>query len=164
MSAVLTPGKIPLPDATQVRELLGMLFDGMMVKAGGKTDVSPGSKAYVGVYVSDNGTTVALCACDLALAASSSAALSMLPPGVAKEAAKSGELTDVMLANLREVMNICTRLVLREDTPHVRLETRCQAGKLPASAAALAAGPKARADFEITLAKYGSGKFAVLTA
>jgi hypothetical protein len=163
MSTVLSPGKIPLPDVTQVRELLGMIFDGMMVKVGGKTDVSPASKSYVGVYVTDNDTTVALVACDLAFAANSGAALSMLPPNVAKEAAKSGALTDVMVANLREVMNICTRLVLREDSPHVRLTTLCQAGKLPAPAAAIAAGAKARADFEITLAKYGPGQLVVLT-
>jgi hypothetical protein len=153
----------PLPDVNLVRELLGMLFDGLTVKAGAKKlDVSPKSTGWVGVYVTDDGQPVALCACDLAFAANSGAALSMLPPGVAKDSLKSGQLTEVMLANLREVMNICTRLVLHEGTVHVRLDTVCPTAKLPAAVAAIAAAPKARIDFEVTLGKYGSCLLAAL--
>jgi hypothetical protein len=152
----------PLPDLNLVRKLLGMLFDGLMVKTGGKLDVSAKSTGWVAVYVTDDGKPAALCACDIAFAANSGAALSMLPPGVAKDSVKTGQLTEVMIANLREVMNICTRLVLHEGTAHVRLETVCPASKLPAAVAAIAATPKARIDFEVTLGKYGNGVLAAL--
>jgi hypothetical protein len=152
----------PLPDLNLVRELLGMLFDGLMVKPGAKLDVSPKSTGWVGVYVTDDGKPVALCACDLAFATNAGAALSMLPPGVAKESFKSGQLTDVMSANLREVMNICTRLVLHEGTAHVRLDTVGPIAKLPAAVAAIAAAPKARIDFDIALGRYGNGLLAAL--
>jgi len=152
----------PVPDVPQVRELLGMLFDGLSVKAGPKLDVSPKAGSYFGVYVADDGAPAALCGCDLAFAANSGAALSMLPPNVAKEAAKSKDLTPVMLANLHEVMNICTRLVLRDDTPHLKLREMCPISTLPAPAAAILTAAKARIDFEIGIGKYGPGILSVL--
>jgi hypothetical protein len=153
----------PLPDIPLVKELLGMLFDGLSVKLGPKLDVSPKATGYFGVYVSDDGTPGALCACDMAFAANSGAALSMLPPNVAKEAAKDKALTPVMLANLHEVMNICTRLVLRDDTPHLKLRELYVTTALPAAAAAIANAPKGRIDFEIGIGKYGPGVLSVLS-
>ena len=152
----------PLPDAALVKELLGMLFDGLTVKPGAKLDGSPTSNSYFGVYVSDAGVPVALCGCDLAFAANSGAALSMLPPNAAKDAVKARELTPMMLANLHEVMNICTRLLLHDDSPHLRLRELCPAAALPAPAAAILTKPTGRADFEIGLGKYGTGIIAAL--
>jgi hypothetical protein len=152
----------PLPDIAQVKELLGMLFDGLSVKLGPKLDVSPKSACYFGVYVSDAGTPVALCGCDMAFAANSGAALSILPPNAAKEAAKDKELTPVMLANLHEVLNICTRLMLRDDSPHLKLRELCQLNALPPAASAIITAPKGRVDFEIGLGKYGSGVLSVM--
>ncbi|MGA2707353.1 MAG: hypothetical protein ACLQJ0_23470 [Steroidobacteraceae bacterium] len=164
MNAAVAGTSYPLPDISQVRDLMGMLFDGLAVKPGAKLDLTPKSSTYFAIYVTDNGAPAALCACDIAFAANSGAALSMLPPNVAKDAARTQQLTDVMLANLREVMNICTRLVLRENTPHLRLDTVCPASKLPAAAAAIVAAAKGRIDFEIGLGKYAGGLFAVLVA
>jgi hypothetical protein len=154
--------RYPLPDVAAVRELLGMLFDGITVKQGAKLDASPKAKPYFGYYVADDDSPAGLVGCDLAFAANSGAALSMLPPNVAKEVLKSKELTDVMLANLREVMNICTRLLLKENTPHVRLVQLAEAGELPPAAAAILTGARGRVDFEVGLGKYGAGVLAVL--
>jgi hypothetical protein len=151
----------PLPGALQVKDLLGMLFDGLSVKAGPKLDASPKSNCYFGVYVSDQDKIVALCGCDMAFAANSGAALSMLPPNVAKEAAKDKDLTPVMLANLHEVMNICTRLMLRDDTPHIKLRELCVVTALPPPAVDILGAPKARADFEVAIGKYGPGVLSV---
>ena len=87
----------------------------------------------------------------------------MLPPNAAAGAVKSKQLTEVMLANLREVMNICTRLVLRDGTPHVKLRELCQFAGLPPAAAAIIGGAKGRVDFEVGIGKYGPGIIAVLT-
>jgi hypothetical protein len=152
----------PLPDIAQVKELLGMLFDGLSVKLGPKLDVSSKATSFFGVYVADDGTPAALCGCDMAFAANSGAALSMLPPNVAKEAAKDKELTPVMMANLHEVMNICTRLMLRDDSPHLKLRELCPFTGLAPPAAAIAGAPRARVDFEIGIAKYGAGVLSVM--
>jgi hypothetical protein len=153
----------PLPDLAQVRELLGMLFDGLVVKSGAKCDVSAGSGSYAGVYVTDDGTPVALCACNIAFAANSGAALSMLPLNVAKECIKSKELTEVMLGNLREVMNICTRLLMNEVSPHLRLAELCPIKALTGPAAAIIGAAVGRVDFDIGLGKYGNGLLALIT-
>jgi len=153
---------IPIPDAAQVKDLLGILFDGLAVKPAAKLDVSPASSSYVAVYISDEGSPAALCACSLDFAANAGAALSILPPAAAKDAIKSKQLTDPMRENLREVMNICTRLVLKDGSPHLKLQDVYPANSLPAPAAAVASGAKGRADFEIALGKYGNGVLSLL--
>ncbi|NNM61387.1 MAG: hypothetical protein HKM03_04400 [Steroidobacteraceae bacterium] len=157
------PSHYPLPDAALVREMFGVLFDGLTVKPGPKFDLGPKSSSYCAVYVTDENAPGAFCVCDMAFAANAGAALSMLPPPVAKEAAKNRVLNEVMSANLREVMNIATRLLLRENTPHLRLEEVYPVAALPAAAqAALAAAPH-RVDFETSLGKYGVGMLAAVS-
>lgn len=153
----------PIPDAAQVKDLLGILFDGLSVKPAAKLDVSAASTSYVGVYIADNGQPGALCACNLDFAANAGAALSILPPAVAKEAIKSKQLTDAMRENLREVMNICTRLVLKDGSPHLRLQEVYPAKTLPAPAAAIVGGAKGRVDFDISLGKYGNGALSLMS-
>jgi len=143
-----------------------MVFQGVAVKlkAGSKFDTSSASGAYLGVYIADDGRPVALCACDANLAAFSSAALSMMPPAVAKDAAKTRKLDGLMTENLREVMNICSQLVMRDDAPHLRLQDVYSVGALPAPAQALLARPVERSDYEIALPKYGSGLMALISS
>jgi hypothetical protein len=155
--------KHPVPDAAQVKDLLGFLFDGTAVKAAPKLDISPSSGSFLALYVADDGSPVALAACNIAFAANAGAALSMLPPAAAKEAAKNKLLTPAMNDNLREVMNICSRLMLRDGSPHLRLDHVCLANALPPTATALVSATTGRADFEITLGKYGAGALSILT-
>ena len=152
---------IPLPAVAQVQELLGALFDAFKVKPGAKSDVSAGAMAYAGLYVGDDGAPAALCLCDMAFAVGTGAALSMLPPNAVKEALQTRNLSAVMADNLREVMNICARLVLREGSPHLRLHEVCSVAALPPAAVALMTAGRARADFDVELGKYGGGKLAL---
>jgi hypothetical protein len=147
----------PLPDAPKVHDILGMLFDGLDIKPGGKFDQTPTGGAWFGVFVGDSGAPVALCGADVNLAASFGAALSMLPPAAAKEAAKSKELTPVMCENLREIMNICTRLVLDANSPHLKHDQVYPIQSLPAGAAALLSAAPGRREFQLQLPKYGGG-------
>lgn len=151
----------PLPDGARVKALFGMLFDGLEVKPGAATDAA--SNAYVAVFVADDGKPVALCACDIAFAANSSAALSMLPPAIAKEAAKTKQLTDVMVANLGEIMNIGTRLLLTDTSPHLKLERVYPSAGVPAAAAAICGAAQGRVDFDVGLAKYGGGHLTLMS-
>lgn len=155
--------KIPLPDARYTATLLAMLFDGLTVKPGAKWDPATGPGAWCAVYVNDEGVPSAFCACDIAFAANAGAALSMLPPGVAKDAIRERSLTDVMQANLHEVMNICTRLVVRENAAHLRLNGVSAVTALAPDRAALLKGARSRVDFDIAIARYGSGQLTVLS-
>jgi len=153
---------IALPDARYAATLLDMLFDGLTVKPGAKLDLA--AAAWCAVYVGDDGIAGAFCACDIAFAANAGAALSMLPPGAAKDAIRERTLTDVMQGNLHEVMNICTRLVVRENAPHLRLSGVVAIAALAPATAALLKGAKARVDFEIGIPRYGAGLFSVLAS
>jgi hypothetical protein len=153
----------PLPDGPKIAELLGLLFDGLEVKAGGAFDQTPAGGAWFGVFVSDNGTPVALCGADANLAATFGAALSMLPVGMAKDAAKTRELTGVMIDNMREIMNICSRLVMDTTSPHLKLDQVYPSKSLPAPATALLGAPNGRREFQVQLPKYGGGVLTFLS-
>ncbi len=153
--------RFPLPDGTRVKTLFSMLFDGLEVKPGPKLDAA--ATAYVAVFIGDDGSPVALCACDLPFAANSSASLSMLPPGVAKDAIKTKQLTDVMLANLAEIMNIGTRLLITDTSPHLKLEKVYPSSAVPPGAAAIVGSANGRVDFNVGLGKYGPGHLAVMS-
>ena len=153
----------PMPDAAKVKLMLGLLFDGLDVKPGKKFEIVPPSGSWIGVYVADDGKPVAACAVDVALAANSSAALSMLPPGAAKDAAKSKELTDVMVANLQEIMNICSRLLMNDSSAHLRLDKVYPSKAMPPQVTALLGANPGRVDFELNVPKYGAGTLAVLS-
>ena len=153
----------PIPDAAKVKRMLGLLFDGLDVKPGKRFDIAPPSGSWVGVYVADDGRPVAACAVDGALAANTSAALSMLPPAAAKDAAKSRQLTDVMIANLQEVMNICSRLLMSDGSAHLKLGRVYPAQAMPPELTALLGAARGRSDFELNVPKYGTGTLAVLS-
>ena len=154
----------PLPDGAKIVQLLGILFDGLDVKPGGTFDQTPAGGAWFGVFVTDGGAPVALCGADANLAASFGGALSMLPVAVAKDAAKARQLTEVMVENVREIMNICTRLVMDATSPHLKLDQLYPAKSLPAPALALLGAPQARREFQVQLPKYGGGVLTVLSA
>jgi hypothetical protein len=154
----------PLPDGAKIVQLLGILFDGLDVKPGGTFDQTPAGGAWFGVFVTDAGAPVALCGADANLAASFGGALSMLPVAAAKDAAKARQLTDVMVENVREIMNICTRLVMDATSPHLKLEQLYPSKSLPAAALALLGAPQGRREFQVQLPKYGGGVLTVLSA
>jgi hypothetical protein len=154
----------PLPDGAKIVQLLGIMFDGLDVKPGGTFDQTPAGGAWFGVFVTDAGAPVALCGADANLAASLGGALSMLPVAAAKDAAKARQLTDVMIENVREIMNICTRLVMDATSPHLKLDQLYPTKSLPAAALALLGAPQGRREFQVQLPKYGGGVLTVLSA
>jgi hypothetical protein len=153
----------PLPDVRKLHDILGMLFDGLDVKAGGTFDQTSHGGAWFGVFIDDAGTPVALCGADMKLAAGLAAALSMLPPTAAKEAVSSRELSSVMIDNLREVMNICTRLLLDSTGRHLKLDQVYSVAALPVAAAAILANPPGRREFSLQVPRYGGGVLSLLS-
>ncbi len=154
----------PLPDAQKIVQILGTLFDGLAVKPGGAFDQTLTGGAWFGLFVADNGNPAALCGADANLAVSFGAAFSMLPVAVVKDATSTRQLTDVMKENVREIMNICTRLMMEDASPHLKLDQIYAAHSLPAPAAALLGAPRGRREFQLQLPKYGGGVMTLLSA
>jgi len=152
----------PLPDVRKVQDILGTLFEGLDVKAGGTFDQTANGGAWFGVFMNEAGTAVALCGADVSLAAGLSAALSMLPPTAAAEAIHSREFSSGMFDNLREVINICTRLVVDSASPHLKLDQLYKVAALPVAAAAILAKPMGRREFSLKVPRYGGGVLSLL--
>lgn len=153
----------PLPDVPKMIEILGLLFDGLDAKVGGTFDLTPAGGAWFGVFIADTGEPVALCGADANLAANFGAAFSMLPVNAAKDAAKTRALTPVMQDNLREIMNICTRLVMDNTSAHLKLDQVYAVKNLPPPAAALLSATRRR-EFQLQIPKYGAGVLSLLVA
>lgn len=152
----------PMPNEKKVLGILENLFDGIVV-APGKSFELVEAKSMVGVYVNDGGQPVAACATDLALSAVAGSALSMLPTPVCKEAVTSGTLTDSMKENLKEIMNIFSRLLMDDFSAHLKLSSMHPARGLPRPAAMMLLEVRNRAHFKITVPRYGSGYLSVMS-
>jgi hypothetical protein len=151
----------PMPGTAKLKLMPGLLFDGPDVEPGEKSEIAPPSASWAGLYVGDDGKAVAACAAGGALAANSTAALSMPPPGVAKDAARTRELTDVMVANLQQIMNICSRLPTGDGSAHLKLDRVCPSKARPTQPTALPGSAQGRVELELNVPTYGAGTLAV---
>ena len=157
--------KHPVPDKASVLGMLGMLFgDGLKVEPLNTPCDTDVDSNVVAVYVADDDAPSSACVCDISFAAFAGAALSMIPKGGAEDAAESGELSEIMLGNLHEVMNICSRLFMNDSSPHLRLDAvHKNAGELPDAARDMVAEPTARSDFRVVIPGYGDGNLSFLS-
>ena len=153
----------PMPDANTVRTMLGGRFEGVSIRSGKRFAVAAHSGCWVRLYLADNGAPVAACVADSAFAAHAGSALSLLPVADARAALVSKKLSEGMVANLREILNVCARLLMVDGCPHLRLDDLYCSDALPEPAATLLKRFKWRIDFEFNFPKYGPGTLAVVS-
>jgi hypothetical protein len=118
----------------------------------------------VSLYRGANQAVQVVGICDLPFACNAGAALSLMPVGVAGESLKAGRLSEALLENFQEVMNVAATF-LSGHWSHVTLQ---QIVNPPDGAApdllrkSLTA--KKRLDMEVAIPEYGGGKlsFAVV--
>ncbi len=156
----------PAPIQEDVRDLLGdLLGRGVAVDKTTKLQMEEDVCGLLAVYATDGGDLAALAILDGPLAARAGAALSMVPQSVAEEAIKKNELTETLIENTREVVNIFARFLNSAKTPHVRLVNTVN---LPSAfednVRALYLSPEFRRDFVVQIEGYGSGRFSILIA
>lgn len=136
-----------LPSASNVEQLLAMIFgDGTSVSAATGMEYS-----HHATFINADDDLVALCECDLPFVAYAGAALSMIPPGVAEDMIDEGEAGDNIVANFHEVMNICSQLLMSDETAHLKLD-KTNAGNSSDFSAADSV------EYEVEMPRYGSGK------
>jgi len=130
-----------------------MIF-GDDLSASGCESPAPDGK-YVATFLSDDDQLVALCVCDKEFVAYSGAALSMIPADVAKEMIAGNAVTDAMVDNFYEVMNICSKLLMSESGAHLRLGKTLSPDQ---SADPIAAMKESQtAAFVVDIPRYGKG-------
>lgn len=157
------PDLYPVPKEKDVLEILSMLY-GSDIKLGSSEPVSmDNSNTVLAVYIDNEDKPSTACVCNYNFAAFASAALTRIPVGGAEDAAESGDFSDMMLSNLHEVMNICTRLFMTDSSPHVKLHTVYKSlDDAPEDVKAMFGNAEEHADFDVTIPNYGNGAISFL--
>ncbi|WP_417765930.1 hypothetical protein [Spongiibacter tropicus] len=147
------------PKAASVENMLAMLFgvDGLDV-----SDSTAMPEGPAAVYVGDDGQLLALGVGDFAFAAYSGAALSMLPKGGAQDMVDEKSLSSTVEANFYEVMNICSRLLMNDQSVHLRLDRLVDWAEAKSLIESM--GGHQSMGFSVPVPRYGSGQLAFVIA
>lgn len=151
-----------LPNKEEIYEMLSLLLGDDITVEYRRKPMDLTDKQ-VAIYADADGNPGAICCCDAAFAAFSGGAITMMPVAITQEAAEYDDLTDIMIQNLYEVMNICTRLVINDETPHLKLTTVSRSQEVEEAVNALVSTGN-RGDYEIEIPKYGKGTLSFLVA
>jgi hypothetical protein len=155
----------PLPQLKEIKDLYGGLVGrACTVEPAGKL-MTPDTKGLVvGVYLSNRGQAEAVVGLDVPLAAYLGASIGLMPPGPAKDAAADGALSDVLLENVSEVLNITAGLFNTADAPHLALADVFDSTRapLPGTAQSFLRTTGRRLDAKVEIAGYGGGAFTVV--
>lgn len=158
------PAASALPPNMIVRDML-MDTLGRDVKVGPSEPWSPSlhDPGAVAVYVDDGMRLRALISCNLELSVALGASIALIPAKSAAECVTERQLTDDMVENLNEVLNIMAALFNRPDTPHVKLYALHVPGKpVPADLAGQLRTFGKRTDLKIDVAGYGGGRLSLV--
>lgn len=113
------------------------------------------------VYVNPDKVPAALSICDFELAAYAGAALAMMPAPVAEGAVRKKMLEDSLAECFGEVVNVLSsKLTKSPNRVVIRLPFSASA-VIPDDAKAIRAKPAKRADFDVTIGGYGTGKISL---
>jgi hypothetical protein len=160
---VTAPAPALLPNPKDVRDLLeGLLGKDVAVAPGGP--VSLNEKPCVAVYVDPTMATTALCLVDIKLAAWCAGALALLPKGGLEDAIDEGELSEMHLEVVYEVVNVAAAMFNGGGINHSKLYKLYAPGEaLPGDIAGMAAAFN-RIDLAVDVAGYGKGALSIVMA
>ena len=149
-----------MPEGFPVMKEVGDLFQMLLgkrckVSKGRPLTSRPADQAAVGIYADDDGKIVAAIVVDIGLAGTAGTALSMLPPGIAKDVTRTKRLPENVAENLYEVLNVSASLFNDTRSRHVRLTTMVHGRTpVPKDVAMLIRKPKTRMDMNIEVQGY----------
>jgi hypothetical protein len=155
----LAPAVLPAPK--DVRDLLeGLLGKDVAVSPGEPVSLNDG--AAMALYVDAQLAPTAVCLVDVPLAVWCAGALALLPRGGLEDAVDDGELSDMHLEVLHEVVNVAAALFNAAGVTHSKLHRLYAPGEsVPADLACLAAAFN-RLDLAVEVAGYGRGAMSIV--
>lgn len=152
---------LQLPKPREVAQLLADTL-GREANAveGGPIDIT---EAMSGFYMNEAGTEGIVCVSDVPLVNYAGAALALIPANIAQDGAKRYQLSDTVIENYFEILNIMGALLNQVCAEHVRLvDVKYPNEPLPGPVAALLEACDKRFDLRIDIEGYGSGCMSLL--
>ena len=146
-----------VPTADSVKTLLAMLYGAELGANSCANDQVNGRR--LATFVDDEDKLVATCVCDQAFIAYSGAALSRIPKSAAEDMVTSNELSDAISRIFYEVMNMCSTLLMSDNSGHLKLAKTVDFEQAEDIVAAIN-GSENQPGFEVTIPGYGNGKLA----
>lgn len=143
------------PTADSVTSLLSMIYGDDLDTA--DLDSANVSGQRVATFINDDDQLVAACVCDREFVVYSGAALAMIPVGGAQDMIAENSITDAIAGNFHEVMNICTKLLMSDNSAHLRLDKTLECTDLAAGLDAFGT----RLGFQVDIPGYGKGAMAI---
>ncbi len=110
----------PLPNVHDMLGIFSMLYNTDLVREAESLTLDS-DKVLLAVYVCDDDEPVCGCLFDRPFAAYSGCGLTRIPKGGAQDAIETGDFSAAMMGNVKEVMNIASRLMMNSSSPHIRL-------------------------------------------
>lgn len=157
------PNLYPVPSEKDVHEILAMLYGDELEMGSAESTPIGNSNSVLAVYTNDEDEPSTACVCNYNFAAFAGSALTKIPVGGAEDAADSGDFSEMMLSNLREVMNICSRMFMNNSSPHVKLDTVYKSiDDAPEDVKTLFGNSEERVDFDVNIPNYGNGTITFL--
>lgn len=147
-------------DNAAVQELFAGLLGRPCTVGAGKPIVLFGKEQWVvGVYVDDDDKLAGVSVSDLSLANHAGAALSLVSASMAEEGAKANTVSEELLMNYREILNVGANLYPQAGGVHVRLlDVIFARPKIDSAYVKMIRKPKSRIDTIVKVDGYGSGR------
>ena len=149
----------PVPNEKQIHQIFAMLFGSDIRLNPNEPVPTDDALSMFAVFINDEGKQVTACVCDHHFTAYAGSALTKIPVDSAEDASKTGKYTPMMLNNLHEIMNICSRLFMNDTSPHLRLD---KVFASPDAAREVLDGCQGRVDFTVSIPGYGDGVLSFL--
>lgn len=143
-----------VPDSDSVSKLLGIVFGDEISVA--ENESSGIESKNVATFIDREDNLVAVCACDQPFVGFSGGALSMMPVGAIEDMIQSGDMSESLLDNFYEVMNICSKLMMDDSSDHLRLDKTVSSDEISDEISALAS-QGTHAGFSLDIPRYGKG-------
>jgi hypothetical protein len=152
-----------MPNSKIVKEMLeGLLGRDVDVRPGDPPQAADLSGSMVAVYVDGSMAIAAVAGLDLELAANLGAAIGLVPRGGAEACVEDKELSPMIAENAAEVCNVLSALLNHDGAEHHKLYHVYLPGEpAPQDAANRLLALGNRLDLSVTVAGYGSGRFAL---
>ena len=159
------PVRAGLPSNKAVLDLLeGLLGRDVTVGPGAPVTPTPSRPTAFATYVDPGQGLTAVVLIDLPLAAWCAGALALLPRGGCEDSVDEGELSEMQVEVLHEVVNVAASLFNAGGVLHSKLDQLYAPGEaVPADVAALT-GSTNRLDLDVAVTGYGSGSLSIILA